>query len=494
MIQREAVLPMNIELILPQHETRGWHLLLLSRIRAVGHAVGVKTVTASRTPYLLEGLLRFEQRILLRRSSPMLVRKAIASDGLDAPPDLRIDLSGTAQLGEVPVLAIKDGRREPLVEAAMALARGDLPSVQLTLDGTPVGTAHPMVDNRFVLTRGLEDVLARTISLLMKGIVVSQTSLPRSGKPPTSLPISQASAASPAFLIPYATHMIPRLAKEAYRRGTSRTHAHWCVGYRFLDGPGVAETHDLSGPTWTRIADDSHRFFADPFPLEHQGRFYIFLEEYEHAKGKGVISVSEVMPDGRAAPPRQILEEDYHLSYPNVFRSGDDIWMLPEGGASKSLVLYRATDFPFGWERHETLIADRELADPTLVERDGRLWLFAAERDGAGSAADMMSVFFANDLHGPWTPHPANPIVIDRAGARPGGNIVLSGQRLLLPLQDGTETYGGGLQLVEIVCLTEELVEFGPAVPVRPEGNWPFPKIHTLNRAGRLEVIDGIVP
>lgn len=167
--------------------------------------------------------------------------------------------------------------------------------------------------------------------------------------------------------------------------------------------------------------------------------------------------------------------------------------MLPESGASNDLVLYRATNFPHEWERHSTLISKRELADPTLLDHNGRLWLFTAERDGAGSAADMMSVFFTESLDKPWTPHPANPIVIHRAGARPGGQIVNSGGRLLLPLQDGTDMYGGALGIGEITELTEDTIEISRAVPILPGGNWEYPKIHTLNRTGRLEVIDGIV-
>jgi hypothetical protein len=167
--------------------------------------------------------------------------------------------------------------------------------------------------------------------------------------------------------------------------------------------------------------------------------------------------------------------------------------MLPESGASRNLVLYRATNFPTEWERHKVLIEDRELADPTLLEHDGRLWLFAAERDGAGSAADMMSVFYADGLHEPWRPHPTNPISIDRAGARPGGKIIKSGGRLFLPVQDCTKTYGGALGLSEIRRITVSEIDIAAATPIRPNGEWPYPRIHTLNRTGRLEVIDGIV-
>jgi hypothetical protein len=62
----------------------------------------------------------------------------------------------------------------------------------------------------------------------------------------------------------------------------------------------------------------------------------------------------------------------------------------------------------------------------------------------------------------------------------------------LLPVQDGTEGYGGGLGLSELLQLDENTVRLAPPRPVSGQGDWPYPRIHTLNRAGRLEVIDGI--
>ena len=59
-------------------------------------------------------------------------------------------------------------------------------------------------------------------------------------------------------------------------------------------------------------------------------------------------------------------------------------------------------------------------------------------------------------------------------------------------MQDGTLGYGGGLGLADLLRLDEEAVEFSQPVPLLQANNWAYPKIHTLNRAGRLEVIDGI--
>jgi hypothetical protein len=83
-----------------------------------------------------------------------------------------------------------------------------------------------------------------------------------------------------------------------------------------------------------------------------------------------------------------------------------------------------------------------------------------------------------------------NPVMIDRSAARPGGAFVRQGDRLFLPVQDGSRAYGGGLGLAELVELTQRSVRFSAPRPVRPGTAWARQGIHTLNRAGDIEVID----
>jgi hypothetical protein len=187
------------------------------------------------------------------------------------------------------------------------------------------------------------------------------------------------------------------------------------------------------------------------------------------------------------------LEEPHHLSYPNVFSNGGNIFMIPESGAANEVVLYRALSFPDIWRREAVLIEGRSFADATLFHHQGRFWLFGAERFADGSASDTMAIYSAERLYGPWTPHPLNPVAIDRAGARPGGQIVEVNGKPFLPVQNGTQTYGGGLGLREILHLDAKGVRLGPTLPIHQRAGAAHASLHTLNRAGRLEVIDALV-
>jgi hypothetical protein len=66
-----------------------------------------------------------------------------------------------------------------------------------------------------------------------------------------------------------------------------------------------------------------------------------------------------------------------------------------------------------------------------------------------------LSLYHADALTGPWTEHPASPIVRSSDCLRPGGRIIRDGQRLVSFAQDGRQTYGHQLFAFEILTLTE---------------------------------------
>ena len=478
----------EIDILVAETGCRRWHVVLAERLRARGHDVRLAAIAARDDwPAALEALVTLEGR--LSRGDRLSAR--VAPNGLATirrAGALAIDLTGQRPAeGDGVLSPLFDGEASAAAAAA-TLAAGRLPTVQLLLGGELVARARPMVDSRVMVGRGLEDVLARTISLIVATVERLQSGMigPLADNPPLEGSLVGSLSANLALSV------LPRLARESWRR-LRHWPFHWRVGYRFHDGIGVAETGLLGGPDWSILPDDGQRYYADPFPFERDGRHYLFVEEYPHASGKGIISVAEFEgQERRPSTPRPVLEEPFHLSYPQVFAHGGEIWMLPEGGAGRQLVLYRAASFPDRWVRHAVLVEDRELFDATLLEHGGRFWILAAERDGMGSSSDMLVAFHAERLDGPWLPHKANPILIDRRAARPGGAFVKVGRRIVRPVQDGTRGYGGGLGLSDLIRLDEEAVRFSIPVPVLGARNWPYPKIHTLNRAGQLEVIDGI--
>jgi len=470
---------MKIDIIVPD-PARRWQGLLLERLAADGHVLSVSSTSSMNWPVTMRAALALERRIIHRGE----LSRSVHIEPARSPEagDLAIDLTGTAKTTPPTFRIAFDGSFDDDT-VATALAASELPDLDIVLDDRSFDRASPMVDNRIFVAAAADDVFARAITLLRRAVFRFATG-DRASAPLVTRPRNG------LFPARYLASALPRIARETMRRHVYHF-AHWRVGYRLLDGPGVAETGEL-GDGWSVLPDDGSRFYADPFPFEHDGRRYIFVEDYPHATRKAVISVAALDERGVAGTPVPVLEEAHHLSYPQVFTRDGEIWMLPEASAGHKLTLYRAERFPDRWFPAATLL-EADVSDATLLDHDGELWLLATDRDGGiGSTSDTLVAFRASALTGPWTPHRRNPILIDRRRARPGGAVIETNGRLLLPVQDGTDGYGAGLGLSEIVRLNADEVVLGDPQPISGRGDFPYPQVHTLNRVGGLEVIDGI--
>jgi hypothetical protein len=235
------------------------------------------------------------------------------------------------------------------------------------------------------------------------------------------------------------------------------------------------------------------RFFADPFLVEDGGRTWLFVEDGDLASDKGSIRCAEVTETGVLGESRIVLDRDYHLSYPFVFRHGDAWYMLPETSENRTIELWRATSFPWRWQLHKVLMRDVLAVDPTLLEHAGRLWLFAAMSEGGGAATDELFLFSAKSLDGEWVPHPANPIVSDVRRARPAGRILAEHGALHRPAQDCSGEYGAAVWLHRIDELNDRRYRETPVRRIGPEWWRGATATHTLARAGKWEAIDGRV-
>jgi len=429
------------------------------------------------------------------------------------PADLVIDLTDNPARHDAPTLTVAFcGRDSFLAGLTEMVANGGKAKITVSIDGAEVARGRPMIQDRLWLTRASDNLLAGAISLVMRAVAAHSTS--SSITSPSSSGLSRGSAelnaksdgrpdkpcvvdsrdkpesdGGRAFALRYPLFAARGIAERVAQK-LGRRPFYWQVAYRRIDGLGIAETGRLDGPDFTVLPDDGQRFYADPFVFERDGRVYLFVEEFPYATGRGIISVAELCADGTFATPRPVLEEPHHLSYPQVFARDGEIYMIPESAAAHELVLYRAVQFPDCWIRDTVLLDNLDINDATLFEAEGSLWLVGTERFGHGSASDTMVAYSALALRGPWKPHALNPLVVDHSAARPGGAFIRRDGRVLLPVQDGSQTYGGGLGLMQLERLDHGDIRFSPPRPILPGPAWDRKGIHTLNRAGGVEVID----
>jgi len=254
--------------------------------------------------------------------------------------------------------------------------------------------------------------------------------------------------------------------------------------------------NEFSSSLWRyqKIVPPKDRFWADPHIIYRNDKYYIFHEEYLYDSGKGRIAVITMDSNGNYADPEVVLEKPYHLSYPYVFEYENEYYMIPETQATRTIQLFKCTEFPAKWEFQLNLMENIEAVDSTLVRHEGKWWLFAnvTEYEGA-SSWDELFLYSSDDLFSTdWTPHPANPIVSDCKSARPAGRLFQQNGTLYRPSQNCSHRYGYGFNLAEVKQLNE--TSYKEDVVTRVEPNWDKSIVgtHTFSRVNSLHVVDAL--
>jgi len=293
------------------------------------------------------------------------------------------------------------------------------------------------------------------------------------------------------YIEPSNTEMIgwlaPLILRKAFRRRRAMIE-HWQlairIGGQLQASPGARP--DLSG--FRLIESPRGHFYADPFLIEDAGRTWLFFEDCDYAADRGLIACAEVR-GGELGQPVPVLERPYHLSYPCLFRSRGELYMIPESAANGTVDLYRCTRFPDQWVFEKRLLAQRAV-DTTVWVDDERHWFFVTLQEPRGFGTQLW-LFYATEPAGEWRSHPANPLSTDVRNSRGAGAILRRNGKLFRPSQDGSRHYGYSFTLNEIAVLDTERYEERPCLTVMPDWAPHLVATHTYSQSGNIEIIDG---
>lgn len=214
----------------------------------------------------------------------------------------------------------------------------------------------------------------------------------------------------------------------------------WSVGYGFSDTIPASVSPQASGlftPEKLRIDDAGTRFLADPFFIHERDSFYIFFEHKHFTPHKANIAVLSSVDGINYKFGGTVLDEPFHLSYPQVFRYKGKIYMVPESAAAGSVLLYSPDKFPKGWKVCDTLVK-RPLKDPSIYLSDTLNIMVGSD--------DKLSLYLykADSLDGEWK---FVKRILRGSEARAGGRIFAANGELYLPVQNCRRGYGSALSL-----------------------------------------------
>ena len=293
------------------------------------------------------------------------------------------------------------------------------------------------------------------------------------------------------YVAPKNREFVLLLSKHLARYGTQKVRDLFFGDQRILLFD-MADGVSRSLWRYKRIVPPRDRFWADPHVVFRDGKYYMFIEEFVHDRGKGHIAVIEMDEAGRYSRPRTVLERPYHLSYPFVFESNGNYYMIPETSTNQTVEVYRCVEFPTSWVFCTTLMQDVSAVDATLFPHGQKWWLFASIRERPGaSRCDELCLFYADSpLSTDWTDHPGNPIVSDVRRSRPAGRIFAYNGQLYRPSQDSSGGYGSAVRINRLVTLSETEYREEETGAIEPTWARDIRGVHGLSHAHRLTVVD----
>ncbi|MDJ0447748.1 hypothetical protein [Methylocystis sp. JR02] len=429
------------------------------------------------------------ERMLLRRNKETLcdlLHVMPQNAPPESGPDIAIDLIGDASLtcAARVLRPLYDGQKTDQ-GAVAAILSGAAPTlaVEDAATGAVLVEGLPSFEAADGLIGGLEAVYSRICVLIEKALATPDSAVATSASHSKRRPRALAAFA--------ACNLAHECARWLYHLCCHSPH--WRIGWRFVDGPGVIETGDLSGSKWRTLPDETTSFAADPFPIDWRGQRGVFYERLDYRRGVGDICFQPFDDTGPAGAPVEALSESWHLSYPFLIEEDGALYMVPEASASGAITLYRCVEFPAKWEPVATLVEGVEAADATIFRHGGRYWMTSVVRDGYGGYSDTLAIHHAPSLFGPWEAHELSPVLVDSRVARPAGAVVSHNGALLRPVQDCARGYGKEMAIMRIDALDPRTFRQTLVAHLGPGGDWPGNRLHTLNRCGRLEVIDGAI-
>jgi hypothetical protein len=232
------------------------------------------------------------------------------------------------------------------------------------------------------------------------------------------------------------------------------------------------------------------RFWADPFAVAYQGRYFIFFEELVLHAPKGRLAAIEVFENADPGEAKIILELPYHLSYPFVFDWEGTLYMIPETAANRTVELYRCEEFPNRWRLHQVLLDNINAVDATLWSGRGRCWMFVNVAEPGVTNIDELHLYWSATPFGPWTAHPRNPLVSDVRCARPAGPLFSRGGELYRPSQDCSVAYGHSVLINRVENLGEDGYRETAVDRIAPGWREDVLRVHTVCESKRLRVMD----
>lgn len=274
----------------------------------------------------------------------------------------------------------------------------------------------------------------------------------------------------------------------------------WCVGFRRINNGGDL-LHDGSGE-FSLLKPGFVYWYADPIISNIDNGVYVFTEAYDKWDKKGRIAVSK-LAGGHLSKPKIVLEEPFHLSFPEIFEYNGSYYMIPETHSVSQFRFYKMGGSLREWGLFRKIPTEFGFSDTVVYNDNGVLYLITTEKKSDNPYMNRVHVFRITDFESE-TGFEITEIKTDEPETygydkRCGGSLLSDAGEMIRVIQESEDGFYGK-------CLSyNKVLKLGPDgfaekaldkktyirdLHYRLKGFHRALGIHTYGRCGDYEVVD----
>lgn len=261
----------------------------------------------------------------------------------------------------------------------------------------------------------------------------------------------------------------------------------WKLAYRECNKENLINGIQGKSIEFNILNTEGNFWCADPFVVSEFDKKYIFCECFINEKNKGAIAVGEYK-NGKLNDMKIIIEQNYHMSYPCVFKYNSEYYMIPETSDNRTIELYKAKEFPYEWELIKTLKRNIKIVDLTAFISEDEIFFIGYKLENKKNKIciyKLNMISKAMDL--------LSEIEDDDKG-RPAGSILILDNKILRPAQLSVRKYGESIIFKEIISINKIFCEkeFSKleSKDLLIKGEKNIHRIHTINIVDNFVIID----
>ena len=189
------------------------------------------------------------------------------------------------------------------------------------------------------------------------------------------------------------------------------------------------------------------KWFADPYILDYnESTIHLLVEEFDYQVHRGRIAKLSVDRNRWEVKDCKILLDlDTHLSFPMIWREGENVLVCPENYHSGCWNMYRYDEEKEKLEFVQAL-SNEKLTDATIYFDGTTYWQLSTYEPHPNGAE--LTIWKSDKLGGLYKE--SQRVIFDEKIGRNAGIIFRYGDKLIRPAQESNRTYGHSIVFQEV--------------------------------------------